>query len=200
MVSIPGTYVKMQFFLSLPFNRLKNGVSWNIGEAFSALLHLKTHPGIFPLHRDGVHGPSHQNRTLSGSKKSRLFTARRCFGPSEEQRVLAVTQSLTFRANYSEVLRKKKSFVCARKARIAHFPFIISLSLSPPNIPLNHLLSFCPFLRHLVPHSHSHPIFFSFLPHPTHTQTHAPSLPPSLPTPDLSLCFPSLDWGSVLLV
>lgn len=82
----------------------------------------KRHSGNFPLHCNGGYGPSYKNRMLSGSKKSQLFTALLCLGPSEEQLFLSVSQSLTFWANYSEVLRKN-SFVCGGKGKNSTVPF-----------------------------------------------------------------------------
>lgn len=113
-------------------------------------------------------------------------------GPSEEHSFLSVSQSV-----FGEMIvgfRERAALFGKEQARIALFPFIIILFLSPPNILLYYLFSFCPFL----PYFSSPPLFpfllfIPVLPIPT------PSARFSSPilTPSVS---PSPDWGSVLLV
>lgn len=65
-------------------------------------------------------------------------------GPSEEQSFLSVSQSV-----FGEMIvgfRERAALFGKEQARIALFPFIIILFLSPPNILLYYLFSFCPFL------------------------------------------------------
>lgn len=114
---------------------------------------------------------------------ARFLTTLLSSGLSEEQSFLSVSQSV-----FGEMIvgfRERAALFGQKQARIALFPFIIILLLSPPNILLYHLLSFCPFL----PYS-SFPLFplFSFSSLP------CPSPPPSTcfssPNLSLSLCFP----------
>lgn len=122
IVSITVMCVREQLFFSCFLISYKMFVFWGVLVNISIFLYLKTPSGNFPFHCNGDHGPSYKNRMLSGSKKSQLFTALLCLGPSEEQLFLSVSQSLTFWANYSEVLRKN-SFVCARKGKNSTVPF-----------------------------------------------------------------------------
>ncbi len=122
----------------------------------------------------------------------RFLTTLLSSGLSEEQSFLSVSQSV-----FGEMIvgfRERAALFGQEQARIALFPFIIVLLLSPPNILLFHLLSFCPFL----PYS-SFPLFplfsFSFLPCPSPPPSFSP--PPTSLSPSVS---PSPDWGSVLLV
>ena len=112
---------------------------------------------------------------------ARFLTTLLSSGLSEEQSFLSVSQSV-----FGEMIvgfRERAALFGQEQARIALFPFIIILLLSPPNILLYHLLSFCPFL----PLS-SLSLFFPFLlfipalPRP-HTPAPTPLNPPqpSLP-------------------
>lgn len=96
-------------------------------------------------------------------------------GPSEEQSFLSVSQSV-----FGEMIvgfRERAALFGKEQARMALFPFIIILFLSPPNILLYYLFSFCPFLPYfsspplsLSPfHSglaHPHPKRSLLIPHP----------------------------------
>lgn len=86
-------------------------------------------------------------------------------GFSEEQSFLFVSQSV-----FGEMIvdfRERVALFGKEQARIALFPFIIILLLSPPNILSHHLLFFCPVLpcspSPLFPFLH----FFSALPTPS---------------------------------
>ena len=112
-------------------------------------------------------------------------------GLSEEQSFLFVSQSM-----FGEMIvgfRESMALFGKEQARIARFPFIIILLLSPLNILLYHLLSFCPFLPYFPSSLFPFLLFFSVLLIPT------PSTYISSPILS-SLCFPAPDWGGVLLV
>lgn len=112
---------------------------------------------------------------------ARFLTTLLSSGLSEEQSFLSVSQSV-----FGEMIvgfRERAALFGQEQARIALFPFITILLLSPPNILL---LSFCPFL----PYS-SLPLFLFLLfipasPVPTPgTRFSSPNLSPSVsPSPD----------------
>lgn len=102
-------------------------------------------------------------------------------GPSEEQSFLSVSQSV-----FGEMIvgfRERVALFGKEQARIALFPFIIILFLSPPNILLYYLFSFCPFL----PYFSSPPLSLS----PFHSGLAHPHAKRSLLIPHPhSFCFP----------
>lgn len=102
-------------------------------------------------------------------------------GPSEEQSFLSVSQSV-----FGEMIvgfSERVALFGKEQARIALFPFIIILFLSPPNILLYYLFSFCPFL----PYFSSPPLSLS----PFHSGLAHPHAKRSLLIPHPhSFCFP----------
>lgn len=109
----------------------------------------------------------------------RFLTTFLTSGLSEEQSFLSVSQSV-----FGEMIvgfRERVALFGQEQARIAQFPFIITLLLSPPNILPYHLLSFCPFL----PYS----LFPLFPLSPFHSCL-ASSPPPSTRVSSPNLCFP----------
>lgn len=132
-----------------------------------------------------------ENESVFPYPAARFLTSLLSSGLSEEQSFLSVSQSV-----FGEMIvgfRERAALFGQEQARIALFPFIIILLLSPPNILLCHLLSFCPFL----PQS-SFPLFPFLL---FITALHVPTPSTCFSSPNLS---PSVsaspDWGSVLLV
>lgn len=98
-------------------------------------------------------------------------------GPSEEQSFLSVSQSV-----FGEMIvgfRERVALFGKEQARIALFPFIIILFLSPPNILLYYLFSFCPFLPYFSSPP-SFPFSFSFRSCPSPRQALASHPPSSL--------------------
>lgn len=125
--------------------------------------------------------------SLPSSQVPRVSLFSSCL--SEEQSFLSVSQSV-----FGEMIvgfREREALFGQEQARIALFPFIIILLLSPPNILLYNLLSLCPLLPYCsLTHSF---LFIPVLPIPK-PSTHFSSPRPFFPVS------PSPDWGSVLLV